>query len=291
MTFRLFAMIALSVMFALVKWASERGVHIVETVFYRQLFALPVALVWMIIGPGLSSLKTQRLGVHASRTLVGTFGMCLNFLSVMLLPLAEATAFGFSVPIFATILSAIFLHEKVGRHRWAAVILGFIGVLIIAQPSADMNISHLGMVVAIAAALNTSFVSILLRQLGRTEAPTTTVFYFSALSLPLLAMLMPFFANAHDRETWIILIIMGVSGGIGQMLMTSALRWGPISLVLPMDYSTLIWSTLIGWVIWHNWPGPGTWAGAALIIGSGLYIALRERKVKGASEVTISQPD
>lgn len=276
---RLLAMMALSVNFACVKWASDRGVHVVETLFFRQLFSLPVAVVALLLGPGLMSLHTRHIGMHASRTLVGMTGMLLNFGAVILLPLAEATTINFSVPIFATILSALFLGERPGIHRWLAVLVGFLGVLVIIAPGSSDTaaMSAFGLGVAVTGAVVTSIVSLLLRQIGRTEAPTTTVFYFAALSLPPLGLAMLVFGQPHDGETWLILILMGVAGGLAQLLMTSALRWGPVSLVLPMDYSSLMWSTLLGWLLWNAWPGPSTWVGAVIIAASSLYIAWRER--------------
>lgn len=275
---RLLAMMALSVNFACVKWASDRGAHIVETLFFRQLFSLPVALIALMIGPGLLSIRTRHIGMHASRTMVGMTGMLLNFGAVILLPLAEATTINFSVPIFATILSALFLGERPGLHRWTAVLIGFLGVIVIMLPGGAQEAMPLfGLGVALAGAVVTSIVSLLLRQIGRTEAPTTTVFYFAALSLLPLGVAMLFFGRAHDSETWLILVLMGVAGGLAQLLMTAALRWGPVSLVLPMDYSSLLWSTLLGWLLWSAWPGPSTWVGAAIIAASSIYIAWRER--------------
>lgn len=278
LTLRLLAALAISVNFACVKWASDRGVHVVETVFYRQLFSLPLAVFALMIGPGLASIRTQKLGMHASRTLIGMTGMTLNFAAVILLPLAEATTIGFTVPIFATVLSVFLLGERPGIHRWLAVLIGFIGVIIIINPGAShKDMSSLGVGIAMAGAFVTSFVSLLLRQIGRTEAPTTTVFYFAALSLPPLMIAMVFFGQAHDAGTWVILLVMGVAGGLAQLLMTSSLRWGPVSLVLPMDYSTLLWSTLFGWLLWSSWPGSSTWVGAVIIAVSSVYIAWRER--------------
>src|SRR3546814_14300167 len=100
---RLLAVICLAIMFAAVKVAGQRGVHVVETLFYRQFLALPLILGWLWMGPGFTSVKTARISAHASSTLVGMIGMVLNFLSVLLLPLAEAPTIGFTVPIFATI--------------------------------------------------------------------------------------------------------------------------------------------------------------------------------------------
>jgi len=278
LTLRLMAALAISVNFACVKWAGDRGVHVVETLFYRQLLSLPLAFFMLMIGPGIASIRTTRLGMHASRTLVGVTGMFLNFGAVILLPLAEVTTIGFTVPIFATILSVLFLGERPGMHRWLAVLVGFMGVLVIINPGGShAGISQFGLGVAMAGAIVTSFVSLLLRQIGRTEAPTTTVFYFAALSLPPLMVAMVFYGQWHDAGTMAILVLMGIAGGVAQLCMTSSLRWGPVSLVLPMDYSTLLWSTLFGWMLWSNWPGPTTWIGAAIIAGSSFYIAWRER--------------
>lgn len=275
---RLLAMAMVSIMFAAGKLASERDVNIAETLFYRQLFALPVVATTLMLGPGLAGLRTNRLGAHANRTLIGMTGMVLNFGAVILLPLAEAMTIGFTVPIFATILSVLFLGERPGIHRLMAVLLGFIGVLVIINPGAPhASIPVVGFTVAITAAIATSVISLLLRQLGRTEAPTTTVFYFTALSIPPLGLAMLYFGQAHDPLTWLVLIVMGLSGGFAQLLMTSALRWGPVSMVLPMDYSTLLWSTLFGWLLWNSWPSPSTWVGAFIIATSSIYIAWRER--------------
>jgi len=271
-------MLMISIMFTAVKWLGEHGVHLMEMLFFRQLFALPVAVGALMLGPGLTSLRTKRIGAHAGRTAVGSIGMALNFSSFMLLPLAEATTIGFTVPIFATILAIIFLSERPGFHRWSAIIVGFIGVLVIIGPNDHSTAPPIGFAIAIAAAIVTSSVSLLLRQLGKTEPTAAIVFYFSALSLPPLAIAMLFFGQAHEPFIWLIIIGMGVAGGIAQLLMTASLKWAPVSLVLPMDYSTLLWSTLFGWILWASWPGSWTWVGAIIIATSSLYIAWREHR-------------
>lgn len=273
---RLVAMLAVSIMFACVKWASERGVHIVETLFYRQLLGMPVAIAGVMMGPGISALRTRHIGLHISRATLGTIGMVLNFGGYILLPLAEATTIGFTMPIFATLLSVFFLGERPGIHRWAAVIAGFLGVLAIVGPGRHEGLAAFGVSVAIGASIATACVSLVLRRIGRIEHPAVVVFYFTLLPLPLLAAAMLWFGKAHDLETWGILTAMGLFGGIAQLLMTGALKWGPVSLVLPMDYSSLLWSTALGWFIWHSWPGSSTWVGAAIIVGSSLYILWRE---------------
>jgi drug/metabolite transporter (DMT)-like permease len=172
-------------------------------------------------------------------------------------------------------LSALLLREATGIHRWSAVILGFAGVLIMVRPDSG-HLPVLGLSVALSAAIVTAMISILLRQLGKTEGAAVTVFWFTFLSVPPLAILMIFFAQAHDPQTWGFIALLGVSGGIAQLGMTGALRWAPVSVVLPMDYSMILWATALGWLVWGEWPILTTWIGAILIIASGLYIVWRE---------------
>ena len=272
---RLTAVICLSVMFITVRLASERGVHVVESLFYRQALALPVVALWLMSAGGLATVRTKRIGVHASRMAIGLTGMCLNFLSYILLPPAEAATIGFTMPIFGTILSALILREATGWHRWGAVALGFVGVLVMIRPDAG-HFPIQGVAVAIAAALVTASVSLVLRELGRTEPAGVVVFWFTTLSMIPLGLAMPFVAKNHDLVTWGLLLMIGLFGGIAQLCLTAALRWGPVSVVLPMDYSAIIWTTLLGVAIGENWPLATTWIGAALIVASGLYIAWRE---------------
>lgn len=285
---RLLAVACLASMSMLVKLSSEAGVRLPEIMFWRQLCAMPVVLVWVLAGPGLSSLRTTRLRSHAARSLMGTAGMVLTFGASILLPLAEAATLSFAVPIFATILSALVLKEHVGIHRWSAVIIGFIGVLIVTQPG-SAHIPLFGGAVGIGAALAVAIISLQLRDLGRTEAPPTTVFWFSALSsllllalhlLPIpgrLGALLSWSPDPHTIHQWMLLILLGVLGGIGQIALTASLKHAPVSMVVGMDYTALIWSTLYGALIWHVLPAPSTWAGAPLIVGSGIYIVWRER--------------
>ena len=272
---RLTAVICLSVMFITVRLASERGVHVIESLFYRQALALPVVAVWLMSAGGLATVRTRRIGVHASRMAIGLTGMCLNFLSYILLPPAEAATIGFTRPIFGTILSALILREATGWHRWGAVLIGFVGVLVMIRPDAG-HFPAQGVAVAIAAALVTASVSLVLRELGRTEPAGVIVFWFTALSMIPLGLAMPFVAQGHDLLTWAMLLMIGLFGGIAQLCLTAALRWGPVSVVLPMDYSAIIWTTLLGVAIGEDWPLATTWIGAMLIVGSGLYIAWRE---------------
>jgi drug/metabolite transporter (DMT)-like permease len=275
---RLLTALALTAMFALVKLANARGVSLFESVFYRQALALPLVVGLVAAGPGIRSVRTRRPWAHLWRTGLGLTGMALNFATFTLLPIAEATVILFTVPIFATILSALILKEPVGPHRWSAVILGFIGVLIVVQPGGSA-LSGKGVAVAMIAATVVSAINITLRQIGRTESATTTVFWFTLLSAVPMALAMPFLGKAHDLPTFGLLLALGLLGGLAQLTSTASLRLAPVSVVLPIDYTSLIWSALAGWLLFSTLPSPHLWFGAPLIIASGFYIVYREQKL------------
>ncbi len=287
---RLLSAFALSSMVMMVKLSSESGLRLPEIMFWRQFMAIPVVLMWIMPGSGILSLQTKRLPAHFLRSLVGTTGMFFTLGVVVLLPLAEATTLSFTVPIFATLLSALVLKEHVGKHRWSAVIFGFVGVLIVIQPGSG-GFPLKGALVGLTSAAMVSIISVQLRDLGRTEAPATTAFYFSAFSAAIVGLLhfmpMPHPINealawstpAYDGRQWMMIAALGLSGGLGQIALTASLRYAPVSTVVAMDYSSLIWSSLYGWLIWAVLPGPSTWAGAPIIVASGLYIAWREHRL------------
>jgi drug/metabolite transporter (DMT)-like permease len=283
---RVMATLLLSAMFALAKLAQDRGVNLIEILFFRQAVAVLPVFALVMAGPGIASLKTQRPGLHASRTAVGMTGMTLNFATVALLPLAEAQTLWFTTPMFATILSALVLGEIVGVHRWSAVALGFVGVLIVVQPQSG-HLPLFGASLGLVAALVTAFVTILLRQLGRTEPALTTVFWFGVLSVGPLALAMPWFAQRHDSGTWGLLIAMGILGGLGQVALTYSLQFAPVSTIAPVDYTSLIWSTLLGALLFGTLPTPWTWLGAPVIIASGLYIVWREHRLRKVATAAI----
>ena len=283
---RLGAVIVLTLMFALVKMLDARGVHVVESLFYRQAFALPLVVGWIVATRGLASVRTQRIGAHARRTAMGLTGMILNFGGMILLPMAEASSLFNTTPIFATILAVLFLGERPGPWRWGAVGIGFIGVLIVLRPGAA-GFDATGAAVALAGAAMTAAISIQIRDLGRTEAATTTVFWFSLLSLAPLGAAMLVFGRMHDAETWGLLVLLGLVGGLGQILLTAALRLAPVSVVLPIDYTGILFAALFGWWFFATQPGPGVWIGAPIIIASGLLIAWREHRLQRASSAPV----
>jgi drug/metabolite transporter (DMT)-like permease len=276
---RLFGVSCLSIMTVFIKLAGDAGISTPEMMFWRQGFAIPVVLIFVLATTGLSSLRTKRLGLHATRTVMGLITMVLTFSSYVMLPLAEATTLGFTVPIFATILSAVVLGERTGWHRWGAVIAGFVGVLIVVQPGSG-HIPLNGAIIGISSAFLIGVMSLLIRQMGKTEAAATTVFYFSCMSVVLLAPFLFWYGAAHDQTGWLLMLAIGVLGGIGQIAFTAALRFAPVSSVVAMDYIALLWSTLGGFLVWDHLPTAATWIGAPIIIASGLYIAWREHRLQ-----------
>jgi drug/metabolite transporter (DMT)-like permease len=286
---RLAAAATLSVMVALVKLASESGLALPEILFWRQLPSIPLILLMFWATGKLGQLKSNRMGQHGMRAVLGLIGMTLNFGAVTLLPLAEATSFNFTAAIWAVILSALILHEKVGIWRWGAVMLGFAGVLVIAQPG-DGHIPLVGAAVALGAAFMIALISIYIRDLTKTEDSLTIVFYFALFSAPLLALTLPFVWQAKSAEQWFYLIALGTSGLLGQYLLTSALRHGSVSSVIVMDYSALIWATLLGWSLFDRLPPATTWLGAPLIVGAGMLIAWREHRLSRPARNLAANP-
>lgn len=276
---RLGSVATFSVMNLLIKLAESRGATLPEIMFFRQSFALVPVVIWIAAGAGLGSIRTRRIGAHLSRTTLGLISMCFVFSTILLLPLAEATALQFTLPIFATILGAVVLREPTGWHRWSAVALGFVGVIIVTQPGSG-HIATLGILSGLMGALLSAGVSILLRQIGTTEPAATTVFWFSALSVPPLGIAFALYATPHGWETWALMIAVGLAGGIAQLFMTAALSAAPVSVVVPMDYTGLIWAALLGWAAFGTLPSWSTWLGAPVIIASGLYIVWREHRLR-----------
>ncbi|MEO0440941.1 MAG: DMT family transporter [Pseudomonadota bacterium] len=273
---RLAAMLSLAIMFAFVKLAGEQGVHVTESLFYRQLTAMP--LICFLIcrsAAGWPAIKSDKHRLHILRSFLGIFAMGLNFWAMTLLPLADATTISFTVPIFATLFAALILREKVGIRRWSAILIGFIGVLIVIQPGGSL-IPAFGATVALVGALVTASVTLVIRMLGRTETSIVTIFWFSVYTLPALAVCAWIYGGGHDAKTWAYLLGVGIFGALGQLTITQSLRFAPVSTIMPMDYSALLWATIIGIMVFGQWPGLSIWLGAPVIIGSGLFIAWRE---------------
>lgn len=230
---RLLAMASLSLMFVVVKYVDRAGIHIAESLFWRQALVLPFLLMWVKATGGFASLRTNRIGAHSRRMLMGLTGMACNFDAMILLPMAEATTISLSVPIFAVIFAALLLGEATGWQRWSAVIIGFVGVLVVLDPFASFaggfdGAHGVGTLVALAGAIMTALITIAVRDLGRTEHAATIVFWFSLLSMVPLGIALPFVFTSHDGHEWLLLVALGFLGAVAQMSLTGALRLAPV---------------------------------------------------------------
>jgi len=286
---RLLTAFALATMGMLVKLAGEHGAHLVELIFWRQ------AVTFVLIGAGMlvlgqtALIGTTRLKSHGARAAMGVIGMLFTYGAVLLLPLAEATTLGFTAPFFAVLLAVILFGERVGLYRTLAVVLGFGGVLIVMQPGQSAaDVSLWGVVVALVAAFMVALISFQIQDLNKTENPWSIVFWFTALSLPVLIVVVPFFWAEHSAWAWSLIIATALMGGVVQILLTTSLRFGSAAVILLMDYTALLWATWYGYAIFDR-AVPATLAlGAPLIIGAGALIAYRERllarKAQGDTE-------
>ena len=272
---RLFATTCFAFMAMLVKLGHEQGVATVELAFYRFAFGLPPLLLWVAATRNFGVWRTGRPLAHLWRAAVGLTTLLLAFSALAWLPLAEATTIGFAAPLFAVLLSALLLGEKVGPHRWSAVAIGFVGMLVVMRPEAR-HLPAPGLALAGLAAFTAGIVTITIRQIGRTEATQTTVLWFSLTSILATGAVMPFVAAAHDGTTWLLLLAIGAIGGTSQICLTASLRYAPVAAVAPFDYVQLLWSVLLGWMIFGQQPLSTTWIGAAIIMASGLYTIYRE---------------
>lgn len=272
---RIGAMLLISTMLMLVKYAGEQGVSVPEILFWRMEMTLPIVLVWLGARGQLRRLATRRSASHARRSAMGMAALFCNVAAAMLLPLAEATTLGFTTPLFAVIITAVVMRQHVGPWRWTAVVLGFIGVLIIAQPG-HAPVSLAGVAAGLGAGILVAMVSFQIRDLARTEEPISCVFWFAFYGTLIASVLMPAYYRDHDPHVWALLMAIGVSGTLAQLFITASLRHGQVATVVVMDYTSLVWSTLYGWAIWNDLPSGATWLGAPVIIAAGLIITWRE---------------
>ncbi|WBH16757.1 DMT family transporter [Sphingomonas radiodurans] len=286
---RLTSVALFATMNVVIKLVEVRGATLGEILFWRQFGAALLVASIVGMGPGFGSLRTQKFSAHVLRCVIGLTAMSLTFWTLLLLPLAEATTIGFSMPIFATVLGALVLHEPTGWRRWGAVLAGFVGVMIVTQPG-NGHIPLLGIATGLGAAFCTACISILLRTIGKTEAGLTTVFWFSTLSLMPLSVVYFSAFKLHPPLVWGLLLAIGLLGGVAQIAMTRSLQLGAVSLVVPMDYTALLWATVFGFLIFGTLPVASTWLGAPVIVTSGLYIVWREHQRRRAeTQAAITQ--
>lgn len=269
----------LSVMNALSKILTDYMAP-VEVTFWRNLLALALLIPIMLVFRRMDLLRTQRWKGHLFRAVIGTIGMVMAVWMFSLLSLAEGVAISFTAPLFVVLLSRPVLEEIVGVPRITAAFIGFLGVLVIAQPWSAMTLNILGVAVGLGFALMNASVMLCLRWLGDTEHAVTTVFYFLFYGLIGTALAMPFLATPVPQSDWWMLGVLGVVGLLSLLLKTESYRWGAAAVVAPLSYSLLLWAILFDWLVWHVVPGWNVVLGAVIIIGSNAFILWREHRLK-----------
>lgn len=228
----------------------------------------------------LSLLKTQNLKHHILRGFLITVSLWGIFYGFKMLPLANATALGFSEILFMTMFAIPFLGEKVDKYQWVAIFLGFVGVLIIAQPSQDIfNLSELATLIMIVSACIDGIVLLYARKLGKQDSTLTILFYYGLFSTLFSGALIPLEGwNIIQTNTLLPLLGVGLLSLFGQAAATYAFQLAPGAVLAPMIYSILLWAVLFGYLFWSEVPNETTFIGTLIVIACGLFIIHREKK-------------
>jgi drug/metabolite transporter (DMT)-like permease len=299
--YMLAAAATLTVMDAGVKWLTDHY-PVPQIGFMRYAIGILVALGFALRLGGLATLRTSRPGGHALRSVFNLGTMLTFYYALDLLPLADSIAIGYAAPLIMTALSVPLLGERVGVRRWSAVMVGFVGVVVILRPSAA-GISP-GALFALAAALLYALTLVTSRQLSATESSHTILFYYSIVCLAATGAVLPWqWRTPEPADVWLFLLVglagvmpfvwvtprledlwliffVGVAGSFGQFFLNQAFRYGEVSLLAPLDYSGLVWAALLGFLLWGDIPGTFVWVGAAIIVTAGIYIVRREAMLR-----------
>ncbi len=258
---------------AVIKHVAQGGYSTPQILFFRNVCAfVPIAVLVYRQG-GVSSLGTGKPMGHLIRSLIGLTAMGSFFYGFQKLPLSEAISISFAAPLFMTALSVPMLGEKVGMRRWIAVLVGFVGVLIMVRPSASMEPASLVMLFG---TVFFALAMICVRKLSATETSSSIVFYFTVTGALLSGVLMPWFWTTPTFEDLMWLVSIGLIGGVAQIIVTSAIRVAPIAILAPFEYTALLWATGFDIVIWSIFPSLYTMLGAGILVATGLYILHRE---------------
>ncbi|WP_336081705.1 DMT family transporter [Thalassospira sp. CH_XMU1448-2] len=248
-----------------------------QIIFLRNMIALPFAFLLALKMGGYHGLRSTRVGVHFMRGVIWIAATVMFFTSIHHLGLAEATALAFVAPLFITALSAIFI-ARVGWRRWLAVIVGFMGVLVIVRPGAATF--ELISLLPIATALAYAFLMLSARFVDTRESMWTLLLYLSLTSAILTCIPALFvWTPVRAEDIWRFVAI-AAFGSVGITMITQAFRFAEAPTVAPFDYTALIWATALGWLFWGETPDALTFVGAAIITASGLFVIFRESKIK-----------
>ena len=267
-------------MHSAVKYLSKE-IHIFEIAFFRCGLVIFV-LAPVIFQQGKDIFKTKQPKMQILRILTNSVAMLCFFYGISTTPLAQLTTLGFTVPIFATILAVIFMREKIRLRRTSALIIGFIGTLIVMRPDISIEV---GAVLIIFSSFLWSICLIFIKKLTETDSPITISLYFGIGMIPATFVIAFPVLEMIDLRQFIILVFIAITGTLAQTIMNSALQKGELALILPFDFLRLIWSVLIGYALFAEEPTFTLWIGGFLIIGSTSYIAWRESNLKKETKI------
>jgi drug/metabolite transporter (DMT)-like permease len=274
--FLMLASMVFSVMALLIKLLGQH-LHITQILLVRQI-GMTVMVAPAILRNFPGSLHSERPGLQLIRVFCALVAMIFGFTAVIYLPLADATAIFFAKSFFVTILAVIFLGETVGVYRWSAVLIGFVGVMIMLQPGTE-NFSVYGLFSLVGAA-GAAAVMILLRLLSRSDS-TNTILTYGALGVGVV-MILPGIYFWQDPTTleWLLLVAVGVVSYFGQKCNIFAYKHGEASLLASLDYVRLLWATLFGYLIFDQFPDGSIWLGSTIVVAAAIFMIYRETQRK-----------
>jgi drug/metabolite transporter (DMT)-like permease len=270
----------LSIMDSAVKWLLLKDISVIEIIAVRGWLITLVLLLSLPKQGGWKTLQTGRIKLHLLRTVIGFFAPLCFFLSLKYLPLADTTAIFFCTTFFMTAGSTIILGEYVGLHRWLAVFIGFIGVVLVSSPGTESF--HPASILPLIAGAAYAVIILTGRLLARTDKPIKLVFYFNAFNTLIASCILPFFWATPSMEIMLMLLLVSALALAGYFCLTNAFTLAPVSAIAPIEYVALIWATLLGYLLWHEIPSLQAWQGMALILAAGLYIMWRESRHRPA---------
>ncbi|MEM7022448.1 MAG: DMT family transporter [Pseudomonadota bacterium] len=245
-----------------------------QLVFFRTFFGLLAALPFAVRS-GIGVLRTRRFGLHLTRALAGTAAIMCGYFALTRIPLAEATAITFTTPLFLTLLAAVVLHETVRGYRWVATGFGFLGVLVMMRPGEGLL--EVAALVALLGALCIATVRLLLKRLSTTEKPVTMIVYLGLIGTVISSVPAYWVWQTPTLFELSLLVLLGCVASISQVFMIRAYRVGEASALAPFEYVRLPFAAALGIWLFAEIPGLHTLFGIAIIVGSTLYIAHRER--------------
>lgn len=260
---------------AVIKHLAASGIPPVETVFFRSAVSLVILAPFALRTPGV--LKTRHFGAHVSRGLIQAASMIAFFYGIVHITLVEANALEFTSPILATLMAMLFFGEPVRTRRIVAMSCGFVGAMIALRPGFQaLNEGH-GLIAL--ASLLWAVVLLYIRKLSQTESALTQSLYIGMVLTPLAGSLAAFVWVTPNLEQFLFLCMVGVTATAGQYLFAQAFRYAEMSAVLPLDFTKLIWSSLIGYFAFSLIPDALTLLGATVIFAAGAYITIREAQL------------